>query len=66
MAVKNKLAKPKFKTGDKVTRQYYRGVHKVVEVKATVSYEYLVECPDGQRIWTWTHQLKRKPKAKAK
>jgi hypothetical protein len=64
MAVKNKLAKPKFKTGDKVTRQYYRGQHKVVEVKAEIYYDYLVECPDGQRIWASAGQLKRNSKAK--
>ncbi len=52
----------KFKVGEKVRRAYDRRQFKVVKVKETRSYDYLVEDSEGARVWTSEGGLSRKKK----
>ncbi len=54
------MDKPKFKIGDKVVYQYGdQTPRKVVKIETTVTHSYLVEGPNGERIWTGTVALRR-------
>ncbi len=58
--------KAKFKVGDKVARSYEmrRKTWRVVKIKATVTYDYLIEDKEGSRYWTQESGLRTSRKGK--